>query len=271
MACPWCHNPEGIESEPELLHRASLCILCGDCARACPEDAIQADPQGLKIDRERCTMCLKCVEICPSGAMQHVGNKMSVDELMQVILRDRMFYEESGGGVTFSGGEPFLQPKFLNSMLDECKKQGIRTAVDTSCFVETPIFLQLLPKIDLVLFDLKLLDEKPHQRYTGVSNKLINDNITEMDRAGTMSIMRIPLIPGINDDKRHVLGFARIAATMIFLEEVHILPYHDMYREKVAGLGKLDTKLEFKNSGNDALNQLIELLEAEDIKVVVGG
>lgn len=240
LRCLWCHNPEGISPEPELMFFEYKCLGCGTCVRACPVGAIvfPSFAGKPKLDREKCSGCGKCAEACPSGAWRLVGQTIGVEELLGILERDCLLYERSGGGVTFSGGEPLFQPEFLLAALEECKKRGIHTALDTSGFAPTAVLTKLASLIDLFLYDLKPMDEEEHRRYTGVSNRLIHENLKTLVKLGRPVIVRIPLIPGITDTERN------IALLKAFLRElgrgiqnVEFLPYHDV-AEKYQRLGK---------------------------------
>ncbi len=245
LRCRWCHNPEGISPAPELMFFEYKCLFCGTCARVCPKKAISFSPNGEgekvfpKLEREKCTGCGVCAEACPSGAWHLVGKRITVGELMSVLERDEVLYDRSQGGVTFSGGEPLFQPDFLFFALQACKERRIHTAVDTSGYASPAVLTKIAPLVDLFLFDLKPMDEEEHRRYTGVSNRLIHENLRELVRLGRPVRVRVPLIPGITDTE------GNIAALMAFLGEirqgiqgVELLPYHDV-AEKYQRLGKV--------------------------------
>lgn len=247
LRCLWCHNPEGISPHPELMFFGYKCLGCQTCARVCPKGAITfGGGQGEggpgkelpQLDRKKCTGCGICVEACPSGAWRLVGQKITVEELISAVERDAILYDRSAGGVTFSGGEPLFQPDFLLSALKVCKERLIHTAVDTSGYAPWPLLEKIAPFVDLFLFDLKPMDEEEHQRYTGVSNRPIHENLRKLVETGRAVVVRVPLIPGITDTERNV------QALVAFLREirngiqgVELLPYHDV-AEKYQRLGK---------------------------------
>lgn len=237
LLCLWCHNPEGISPRPELVFFEYKCMACGTCARVCPEKAIvfAALPQ---LDRRKCHGCGLCAEACPSGAWRLVGKKITVGELISVLERDELLYDRSQGGVTFSGGEPLFQPGFLLAALKACQERRIHTAVDTSGYAAPSVFEHIIPRTDLFLFDLKPMDEGEHRRYTGVSNRLIHENLRQLVALGRPVVVRVPLIPGVTDTEQNV------QALMAFLGElgsgiqgVELLPYHDV-AEKYQRLGQ---------------------------------
>jgi pyruvate formate lyase activating enzyme len=169
LSCPWCCNPETQREEPELLFYEFKCISCGKCVAICPESAI-GRPGEPRIDRERCTMCGACARVCPSGALKIRGDVMSVDEVYEVIAKDRIFYDKSGGGVTFSGGEPLVQHEFLLAMLEKLRSERIHTAVETSGYAGWDVLDGVREKVDLFLYDLKIMDAENHLSVVGVGN-----------------------------------------------------------------------------------------------------
>lgn len=202
LRCVWCHNPESISSTPEVHWVSARCIGCMGCLASCPEQALCSTAEGISIDRSKCTGCLSCTEACPSTALEAYGRPMIVDELVREIVKDRVFYEKSGGGATLSGGEPTLQSAFARALLKELKEQGIHTALDTCGQCQWDTLESLLPFADLVLFDVKLIAPEPHKEYTGVTSTLILDNLLKlseyMEKTGSPKDLwiRTPVIPG---------------------------------------------------------------------------
>lgn len=202
LQCAWCHNPESISSHPQVQWLAVHCLHCNACLEACPQNCLSHQADGLHIDRLKCDSCGLCVEACPSGALEMLGRKVSVEEVLAELLKDRAFYERSGGGVTLSGGEPTYQPHFAGELLAALHSQGIHTALDTCGLCSAQTLERLLAQTDLVLYDLKLLDNELHRRFTGVGNQPILENLrrlpalmTEQDHPVTLWV-RTPLIPG---------------------------------------------------------------------------
>lgn len=206
LRCAWCHNPEGISPQPEFIVMENRCIHCGTCHDA-----------GTESER---------VEACPTGARQRLGREMSVAEVMAEILKDKIFYDESGGGVTFSGGEPLSQPAFVLALLEECRAHGIRTALDTCGFGRTEDLLAMAGLAELVLYDLKLMDEARHRQHCGVSNGLILANLRALAEVHHRIWIRVPVIPGVNDDAANLTAIAKFAVTLPSVEQVNLLPYH---------------------------------------------
>ena len=240
LSCAWCHNPESRLSEPELMQRSNRCILCGDCLEVCPQEAISRGGDEIIIDRVRCRVSGECAAVCPSQALQVVGTKMTVDQVMAEIDRDRLFYESSGGGVTFSGGEPLAQFDFLFALLTACRKAGLHTALDTSGHAPWNSLRKTIPLVDLYLYDLKLMDERRHQQWTGVSNVDILANLKRLSKMGKKILVRIPLIPGVNDDEQNLRQTAGFLASLETKPAVELLPYHNIAAGKLAGLGRED-------------------------------
>ncbi len=204
LRCPWCHNPEGLHLQPDLMWYDVRCIGARDCLRVCPEKALHPGSEGMRIDRIRCTLCGKCREACPAGALEIIGRTISSDELIQELLKDRAFYQTSGGGITFSGGEPMLQADFLAQVLPHCKKEGLHIALDTSGAVSWERFQPILPLVDLVLFDLKLMDPERHRAATGLPNETILENARRISTEGKALWIRTPIIPGYTDDLENI-------------------------------------------------------------------
>jgi pyruvate formate lyase activating enzyme len=226
LCCSWCHNPEGISRQPELIVVENRCAGCGACRDACPFGKAIAGTGVLPTRHEQCDLCERCVEACPTGARQVVGQEMSVGDVLGEILKDKVFYEESGGGVTFSGGEPLAQPAFVLALLQECRAQGIRTAVDTCGFGCTDSLLAMARLAEWVLYDLKLMDETRHRQHCGVPNGPILANLRALAEVHHQIWIRVPVIPGVNDDAENLNAIARFAAALPGVRQATLLPYH---------------------------------------------
>jgi pyruvate formate lyase activating enzyme len=241
LSCWWCHNPESQSRSPELIYRANRCTLCAECVGSCPHAAISVDTQG-RTDLSLCDNCGSCAEVCFNGARELLGHEMSVAQVMQAIERDVLFFDTSHGGVTFSGGEPLLQRKFLAELLRLCRAHEIHTVVDTSGYAAWDAFDSLRADVNLFLYDLKLMDDTRHRRYTGVSNHLILNNLKMLSEQGHELFIRIPLIPGINDDLENLRQTGEFLAALKNISTVELMGYHDIAQSKYQALG-LDYRL----------------------------
>jgi pyruvate formate lyase activating enzyme len=233
LRCVWCHNPEGLRAKPDLMWFDVRCIGAQDCLASCAEDALALTAAGMRIDRRRCTLCGACVEVCPSAAFERIGTRWTPDQLLPELMKDLVFYQTSGGGVTFSGGEPLMQAAFLQAMLPRCKAAGLHVALDTCGAVPWDRLERLLPYLDLVLLDLKLLDEDRHLAATGVGNAIILENARRLARRSVAVWVRTPVIPGYTDDEDNILALAEfIRGEMPSVERWDLLAYTNLGRPK---------------------------------------
>jgi pyruvate formate lyase activating enzyme len=236
MSCWWCHNPEGLQKVPKVIYDHHRCIGCHDCEKACPADAISVSSAGLVTDNRLCTACGLCVDRCSAEARKMSEQILTVSQLMAIIHEDILFYDESGGGVTFSGGEPLLQPDFLIEALSACGRSDIHRVIDTSGYASRTDLAQVASHTDLFLYDLKCIDSKTHRQYTGVPNNVILDNLVLLHDLGVEIIVRIPLIPGFNDDVESISQIRRFLLPLENIHEIHILPYHEYQKNKYCKL-----------------------------------
>jgi pyruvate formate lyase activating enzyme len=271
LACPWCHNPESIVREKEVVLREERCIHCGECIEVCAQHAISEYNGSIVTDRALCTRCGDCASHCVAEARELVGREMTTKDVLAEILRDRVFFDESGGGASFSGGEPFFQHEFLESLLRACREEGLHTTVDTTGFTSPGVLERLSPLIDLYLYDLKMIDDAKHRQYTGVPNRLILENLHRLVEWGKRVIVRIPLIPGINDDDENIRATGELLASLPAIREVHVLPYHPSGTDKYARLGKDYTLGTMKTPPTESLSRIVQSLEQYVPSVVLGG
>ena len=272
LKCPWCHNPEGKAKEPEFMWWAEKCIGCKDCQSACSKDAISFSDDSLLIDKAKCDFCGACTDACPSEALKLVGEEMTVTQVLKVIERDRVFYDQSGGGVSLSGGEPLLQPEFSLSLLKACKERGIHTAVDTCGHVDSDVLMRISEHVDLFLYDLKLINDEKHEKFTGVSNRLILENLKELSDSGQKMVVRLPLVPGINDDETNIQEVGEFFSSLGGVKEINVLPYHKGGVEKSRRLNASEDHL-YNNSppSDETLSRVEKKLKSFGLKVELGG
>jgi pyruvate formate lyase activating enzyme len=272
LNCIWCHNPESISGESELMYSSSKCIKCGTCVAACPEKAITLTLEGIKTDRAMCRMSGKCAEVCPAKAIEISGREISTAEIIQEIEKERIFFDQSGGGVTFSGGEPLLHHKFLISLLEECGNLGIHRAVDTAGFVNTGIILAVARHTDLFLYDLKIMDPEKHRKWAGVTNFKILENLKALSDSGAKIIIRIPLIGGVNDDSENMEATARFVAELSGeKKEVNLLPYHKIAQIKYRKLGRPEDFQLLEEPSKEAKLQAISIFQKHGLAASIGG
>lgn len=237
LSCQWCHNPEGLSSQIELIADFDKCIGCKECVSGCPEQALTFVNKNIIRDEAKCSLCLECLEICPALVYETSGYHTNVNEVMTEIKKDLPFYDQSGGGVTFSGGEPLMQPDFLYDLLNECEQLGIHRTVDTSLFAADHIVNRISDKTNLFLVDLKLMDAKKHKLYTGVDNTVIHSNFKNLIQQGQQCRVRVPLVPGINDDDENLQATASFLSNFDQDIPVDLLPYHSSATAKYSKLG----------------------------------
>jgi pyruvate formate lyase activating enzyme len=267
LDCPWCHNPESRAGEPEIRVVDGRCIACGACTDACPLGL--ADGPSLP-DPLHCLRCGACAAACVTGARELVGRRVTVDEVFAVVERDRPFFAESGGGVTFSGGEPLAQPRFLVACLEEARRRGIHTTVDTSGFASSDTLDRVAPLTDLFLFDLKGSDPERHRMATGVPLAPILANLRRLDAAGSTVWLRVPFVPGWTDDRVTLDAIGAIAAGLR-TRRLHLLPYHELGASKLARLGRVDRMSGVRPPEAAVVDAAADILRAHGLDVHVGG
>lgn len=271
LSCWWCHNPESQSSLPEIMVRPERCIGCGDCVRACPQKALDFGAFGIVTDMNLCDRCGVCADVCPTEARQLVGREMTVAAVMDEVERDRLFYDRSGGGMTVSGGEPLMQPQFLLELLAEAGRVEIHRAVDTTGFAQTSLLLDVAEKTDLFLYDLKHMDPEKHKLYTGVSNELILHNLRALAEAGAKINVRMPVIPGVNDDAENLEKAGAFIASLPGGPTVNILAYHKAGVEKFRRLGLEYRLAETEEPDNAEMTSVKNRLMSFGLTVQIGG
>ena len=271
LRCQWCHNPESRKRHPEQGLRRGRCIRCGRCVEVCPNQAISLVEGRPVTDASKCKLCGECVDACVAGAREIIGQEMTVGQVMAEVEKDVIFYDQSGGGVTFSGGEPLMQPEFLFALLNQCKARRIHTAVDTSCYAEPQILERISEKTDLFLCDLKHMDSNTHERFTGAGNHLILQNIERLSQMGRKIVIRIPVIPGFNDEPANIEATGEFAASLPGLSTIDILPYNRGGQEKSARLVGGVEPMQTERPDEEKMNSIAENLKKYGFEVKIGG
>lgn len=270
LRCEWCHNPESYITDTQMMYYEERCGSCGACAEICPNGCHRMADGNHLFDREQCVMCGKCTGKCPSGALKTVGQKRTTEDVLKEVLEDRFFYESSGGGMTLSGGEPMFQPDFALNLSKAAKECGLHVCVETSGFCKKEHLERMLPFVDLFLYDYKMTGEENHKKYTGVSQKVISENLCFLDRLGADIILRCPIIPGININKEHITGIVTIAGKLTHLQEIHLEPYHNIGIPKRSGLGINENMQMLTPPAREELLSVAEEIQARTgVKTVV--
>jgi len=239
LNCAWCHNPEGISVETERMYAPAKCIRCGTCVMVCTQKALTLTPEGIVTDTDHCRLCGDCAEACPTKAIELSGKPQTIAGIIDEIEKERIFFDHSGGGVTFSGGEPLLHSDFLIELLDECGRRGIHRAIDTAGLANTDLLLEVARRTDLFLYDLKMMDSERHRKWTGVPNEKILENLRVLAESGADIIIRIPLIGNVNDDIENITSTARFVSALAGQPKVvNLLPYHKIAQHKYGKLGR---------------------------------
>ena len=271
LHCKWCHNPESISSDQQLLLRDDRCIRCGDCFALCNNHAVLRMDGGFVTIRDACMECGDCIEVCNSEAREIAGKEVTVEEVLREIEKDIVFYDQSGGGASFSGGEPLLQHEFLMAVLKECKAKNIHTVVDTTGLTSPQILERVSEFVDLFLFDLKTLNNEKHIEFTGVSNVQILENLRRLADLRKNVIVRMPVIPGVNDDPAEIRAAGSFVSSLGNVREIHLLPYHTTGLEKYRRLGMEYQMQETIPPSADDLSVIAKELRNYVSSVCIGG
>jgi pyruvate formate lyase activating enzyme len=269
LSCWWCHNPESQEPEPSPMYFAGRCRLCYDCVAACPHQALQFQ-DGTPLTSAACVRCGDCAEACVAGARQLAGERKTVSEVLAECERDSVLFDESGGGVTVSGGEPLSQPDFTEALLEACRERGIHTALDTCGFAPREVAVRVSGSADLVLYDLKLLDPAAHRKYTGVPSGPILDNLAALTETGRQVIVRVPLIPGVNDQPENLSALADFV-WLTGLRRIDLLPYHRIGVDKYGRLGRNNRFGDVEPLPAAEVSRIASDLAARGFTIKIGG
>ena len=272
LNCAWCHNPEGISAETERMYAPSKCIRCGTCVMACTQKALTLKSEGIVTDTGLCKLCGSCAEVCPTKAIELSGKPQTIAGIMDEIEKERIFFDHSGGGVTFSGGEPLLHTDFLIELLDECGRHGIHRAVDTAGLANTNILMEVARRTDLFLYDLKMIDSERHRKWTGVPNEKILENLLVLAESGANIIIRIPLVGNVNDDIENMTSTAQFVSSLPGQKKmVNLLPYHKIAQNKYGKLGRPEDFRLLEEPNSAAQLQAIAIFREFGIEASIGG
>lgn len=270
LHCFWCQNPEGIHLKPEIMFYPERCIDCGRCVTVCPQGAhVIRDGMHVYL-REKCIVCGKCTETCYAGALQLTGKLMAVDEVVEEVLRDRIFYEMSNGGVTLSGGDPVVQHDFSQAILERCKAEGLHTAIETAANCQWNDLATLLPVTDLIMMDIKHLDPNRHREVTGISNERILDNARQLAQTNKPLIIRVPVVPTVNDTPEEIGAIAQFVRSFPNLQYFELLPFHRLGESKYHALGLNYPASYLRTPTKDKMRELATKAEKFGIEVRVG-
>lgn len=269
LQCLWCHNPESLSGRFELKYQPESCIFCAGCAAACPEKALRVEGDTWALDASLCTLCGDCVRACPTGALGMWGRDYEPNELVDILLKDREYYQDSGGGVTFSGGEPLLQAQFLVECMSLLKKENIHTAVDTALQVKWSIINKVLPYTDLLLVDVKGVDPAGHLENTSVKPDRIRENINRLKalQNGPVITVRLPLVKGRNDDPPDLPALVELLSDWPALNRIELLPCHSLGAEKAKHLVSGYRQEDYEPPTDHVLHQFEMELEAAGLPV----
>lgn len=273
LSCIWCHNPESQSYNKDVLYSEEKCNKCESCLKICPENAIYTDDKRICLDRQKCIKCETCLDYCLNNAREVVGSEYTVKDLIKEIEKDRIFYEESKGGVTLSGGEVMSQNiDYIEKIAKNCKEKGINLVIDTCGYAKYKNFERILSYTDLFLYDIKLIDEKKHILFTGKSNKLILENLIKLCKNNANINIRIPLIEGVNVDEdnseiKEIIKFIR----PLNIKKINLLPYHNIGKHKYEKLDIKYNDTNLKRPTDEKLEEIKALFEAEKFETIIGG
>lgn len=270
LKCMWCHNPESQEFHKELMIDKEKCTNCGKCIKGCSSGVISINQNHVENDLDKCVYCENCIDLCVNNVRQIIGKEYTINELMKEIKKDTIFYENSGGGVTFSGGEAISQIDFVEDLAEGCKYENIPVALDTSGYAPFSYFERIKDYVDLFLYDIKLIDEDLHKKYTGVSNKLILENLKRLSDIGANINLRIPLIEGINTSDDFVISVLNVIRKCNILS-INLLPYHDTGKDKYARLNRSYNNESMKKPSDERMCEIENMFRSNGYKVKIGG
>ncbi len=272
LSCVWCHNPEGIDKKQNKLYTREKCLNCQTCVNICPNTALAMTSEEISTDASLCVGCGKCADACPTKALEMSGKELSIDEIMTIIEKEIIIFDQSRGGVTFCGGEPLYNKEALLELLGRCRKLSIHTTVDTSLHSSPELVKEVALKCDLLLIDIKHMDSNLHYKYTGVKNELILSNIQMVAQMGVPYIIRIPLIEGVNADEKNITETARFISSLPGkMPVVEFLPYHDIAKGKHAKLGSIynPDNIPMEKPSKETIERCVEMFKDYGIEAHV--
>ena len=272
LSCQWCHNPESLSPKVQKMYNASKCIGAVKCLDNCPNDALKLTEEGIVTDFNACNLCGKCAEVCPTKAFEMLGSSIPISELMKKIDNEAVFFDQSGGGVTFSGGEPLMHSEYLLEALKQCGKRMYHRVVDTTVFANLETIMEVAKHCEMFLIDLKVMDSKKHKEFTGVSNEKILSNIIELAKTDCEIIFRIPLIKGVNADRVNIEQTAKFINSLQGNRTIiNLLPYHEVAEHKLVKMGKANDFIEFEAPSDYEVQEIIATFASFGISVSIGG
>jgi pyruvate formate lyase activating enzyme len=270
LSCWWCHNPEGILKKQEIIYYDYKCINCGKCIDICSQNAIKKNNTTPARNHVLCKSCGKCVKICPTASQQLVGKQYSTEEIINEIKKDLIYFESSSGGVTFSGGEPLMQPIFLRDVLKQCKNKGIHTALDTSGYASKYILNSIINYVDLFLYDMKIINNNQHEKYTGMSNEIILKNLKTLESNKKNVILRFTVVKGITDTRENINNVLNLVSSLKKIYKIDLLTFHNV-KEKYFRLGKEYKLNNIQSPTNDEINNIKDQFVQRGFNVKIGG
>ena len=272
LSCQWCHNPESMSPKVQKMYNVSKCIGAVKCLDNCPNDALKMTSEGVVTDYNSCNLCGKCAEVCPTKAFEMLGSNVHISELMKQIDNEAIFFDQSGGGVTFSGGEPLMHSEYLLEALKECGKRMYHRVVDTTAFSKQEILLEVAENCELFLIDLKVMDSDKHKEFTGVRNEKILSNIRALAKTDCDLIFRIPLIKDVNTSEDNIRETASFMNSLEGNRKViNLLPYHSIAEHKLVKMGKASDFVAFDAPRPEEISSIISTFKNYEISATIGG
>lgn len=270
LHCLWCSNPEGISAKGELMYSVKLCIGCGYCIEACKSNVLTMGEQGLIIDRNKCLVCGDCEKACYAEALELTVKEASVEEILEEVQKDDLFFEVSGGGgMTLCGGESLAQPDFAKALLSEAKQRGINTTIETCGCCDFSSWEKVIPYLDFIYYDIKHMDAEQHKKITGQRNELILNNLKKLQEYDINICVRIPVIPGLNDDECNIEATAAFVKGLKKVKWVELLPYHQLGVNKYEKLGRQYSLKDIATPDRSKMRNLVAIFEKHGVKCCI--